>query len=679
LGLLAVLSLTMRGVAEEAANPKAAKANYARPFEPPTRPALIPLPPGAIEPQGWLRDWCLTARDGYTGHMDDVAVAFQQAWAADYKMTGDRLFWPNGGWPYEGGGYWFDGLVRLGYALHDESLVDLAKARLGAVINNISDKGVSFLWWLDRNNPADIKAVEGKHHSDSYWPLWANGLFGRALAAYCAASKDPRAIAALETAYRGRPEWLRMSWGMSNAWPAFEAYTWSGRPEIKEALTELYAGPGDDARKWAWNRYRRLPQEHEPGDHGVHFLESTGPWALGYLWTGDRAMYDAAAAWHDYVGRGSMQPYGVIVSDEHYGSTGAFRSTETCNVAGFVWSNLLLLMVGGEGVMADRIERAVFNAGPATVSRDWKTHVYFQSPNRMADRSLPQAGQCTYRKTHGPLCCTAALNRFLPYYVTHLWMATYDNGLAFTAYGPCKVSALAGDGVPVEIACRTDYPFGEVVEMTVKPAREVAFPLSLRVPGWCQGGTISVNGAAVPAAPDARGFVRIERTWKAGDAIRLQFPMAIQVAAGLDKNVNPPAPYATVSYGPLLMALPIADTNDSAGGPNVPDASAKWQYALESEGEKPGADMTVERGAIPVRWDWPLASPLKVQVRAAAFDWGPTPKQPLPSAAVVPSGAPEKIALIPYGCTKFRVSMFPVTERTWKALGGPKPAPATGK
>ena len=127
------------------------------------------------------------------------------------------------------------------------------------------------------------------------------------------------------------------------------------------------------------------------------------------------------------------------------------------------------------------------------------------------------------------------------------------------------------------------------------------------------------------------------------------------------------------------MALPIADTNDSAGGPNVPDASAKWQYALESEGEKPGADMTVERGAMPVRWDWPLASPLKVQVRAAAFDWGPTPKQPLPSAAVVPSGAPEKVALIPYGCTKFRVSMFPVTERTWKATGGPKPAPATGK
>ena len=89
--------------------------NYGRPFEPPTRPAFIPLPPGTIEPTGWLRDWALTARDGYTGHMDEVDVAFRQAWAADYCMTGDQLsYWDRGAWPYEGGGYWFDGMIRLG-------------------------------------------------------------------------------------------------------------------------------------------------------------------------------------------------------------------------------------------------------------------------------------------------------------------------------------------------------------------------------------------------------------------------------------------------------------------------------------------------------------------------------------------------------------------------------------
>ncbi len=114
---------TQRSFAAEPEN-KPAAVNYGRPFEPPTRPAFIPLPPGQIEPAGWLRDWALTARDGYTGHADEVDPAFKQAWAADYKMTGEQLtFWDRGAWPYEGGGYWFDGLTKLAYALHDEALI----------------------------------------------------------------------------------------------------------------------------------------------------------------------------------------------------------------------------------------------------------------------------------------------------------------------------------------------------------------------------------------------------------------------------------------------------------------------------------------------------------------------------------------------------------------------------
>ena len=137
---------------------------------------------------------------------------------------------------------------------------------------------------------------------------------------------------------------------------------------------------------------------------------------------------------------------------------------------------LCLLAVSGEGRLADRAERAFFNAGPATVSRDFKTHVYFQSPNRFADGSPdfphgPRAGGGSYQPKHSPLCCTAALNRIVPYYVTQMWMATYDNGLAATCYGPCKVTALAADRVPVEITCNTDYPFNETIEMSVQ-ARE---------------------------------------------------------------------------------------------------------------------------------------------------------------------------------------------------------------
>ena len=259
-------------------------------------------------------------------------------------------------------------------------------------------------------------------------------------------------------------------------------------------------------------------------------------------------------------------------------------------MAGYLWSQIVLLTVSGQGRMADRAERAFFNAGPATVARDFKTHVYFQSPNRVVDGSPPcphgpGASGCSYKLTHMPLCCTAALNRIVPNYVMHMWMATYDNGLAATHYGPCKVSALAADRVPVEIVCRTDYPFNEVIEMSVNPAREATFPLSFRIPGWCKNAELSVNGSGVKAAPDAKGFVRVERLWKPGDAVRLRFPMSVSVNDGARRQRRRARPTPRSPMARCLFALPIPDTQ----GPNTPDPAAKWKYALDVQGEKLGA------------------------------------------------------------------------------------------
>ena len=664
--VLAVLLFAAGGLRAEETKPA---ANYARPYEPATRPALIALPPGAVEPQGWLRDWCLAARDGFTGHMDDVDVEFQRAWAADYCMTGERLAWPRGGWPYEGGGYWFDGLARLGFVLHDEELIAQARRRLGVVVDHMHPDSILFLWWLSKSKPEDVQSVQ----IDCGWPLWACGLLGRAMAGYYAGSQDPQVLQTLETAYSGNGELVRMGWAMSNPWPAYETYTWTGNREIAAALDVLFSanGGGRDTAQCSWNRYRAMPNMApgaEANDHVVHFLESTTPWALGYLWTGDRRFLDATLAWHDLLARDAMQPSGVPVADEFYGPTGAFRGTETCDVAGYLWSQIMLLGVSGQGRPADRAERAFFNAGPATVTRDYKMHVYFQSPNRMLDNFPPcphgpQASGCSYKQKHYPLCCTAALNRIAPNYVMHQWMATYDNGLAAVLYGPCKVSALVADRVPVEIVCRTDYPFDEAIEMTVRPGREAAFPLSLRIPGWCKSPELAVNGAAAGGAADANGFVRIERLWKPGDVVRLRLPMAPQVLAGRDANAGG-APYAAVAYGPLLFALPIGEQD----GPNVPDPAARWAYALDLPGGDAASAVAVSRRPLPARWDWPLDAPLTLTVPAVACDWPLDPAAPrLPAAPVAQPDQPERITLVPYGCTKFRVSMFPVTERAWNA------------
>ena len=655
------------------------QANYARPFEPSTRPAFLPLPPGAVEPAGWLRDWCLAARDGYTGHMDEYDDEFKRAWAADHTMTGERLLWYKGAWPYEGGGYWFDGLARLGYALHDDALIQQAKRRLHVVADHMRPEGILFLWWLNRNIPDDRKAVNAALEG---WSLWACGLLGRAMTGYYAGSKDPQILKTLETAYGTDVDCLRsISGSMSNVWPAFDTYTWTGNRTIADALTAMFdkQHPGLSPRL---NRYRTAP-DLRPGtsvdnQHVVEFLETTTPWAVAYLWTGDVGYLEAALGWHELIARIAMQPYGVPVSDEWYVPTGAFRGSETCDVAGYIWSQVSLLAVSGEGRLADRAERAFFNAGPATVSRDFKTHVYFQSPNRFANGSPdfphgPRAEGGSYAPKHSPLCCTAALNRIVPYYVTHMWMATYDNGLAATCYGPCRVTALAADRVKVEITCNTAYPFHDTIEMSVQPTREADFPVYFHIPGWCTDPTLTVNGVASKVQQDAKGFACVSRNWKPGDTIRLHFPMQALVQTGRDIAQGAPytgehkptivtipetdstqgAPYAAVSYGPLLFALAIPDTTDA----NTPDPSARWKFALDVQ----NPDISVERQEMPTRWNWPLESPLKLNVNAVAIDWSPAPEAPaLPAQPVVRAHPAERVTLVPYGCTKFRISMFPV-------------------
>jgi hypothetical protein len=500
---------------------------------------------------------------------------------------------------------------------------------------------------------------------------------------FYAGTGDKHILEALEKAYGADPDCLRSIRGsMSNPWPAFDTYCWTGNRGIADALDAMFKKEGTGLAP-SLDRYRK-PPDLKPGTtldnaHVVEFIESTTPWAVGYLWTGEARYLRAAIGWHDLLERVAMQPHGVPVSDEWYGPTGAFRGSETCDVAGYVWSQVCLLAVTGEGRMADRLERAFFNAGPATVSRDFKSHVYFQSPNRFANLSPdfphgPRARGGAYQPKHAPLCCTAALNRIVPWFVTHLWMATYDNGLAATCYGPCKVTALAADGVPVVIFCKTDYPFNDTIDLSVEPARETAFPLDLHIPGWCLAPALSVNGSAVVVERNTRGFARVNRSWKSGDTVRLRLPMTASVQPGRDAASGPPydgvhrvtpvtipeatstrgVPYASVAYGPLLFALPIPDTTDA----NTPDPAARWKFALDVQ--NPG--LTVERAAMPAKWDWPLSAPIKLRANAVEVAWNPDPKAPrLPFLPVVRSKPAEPVTLVPYGCTKFRISMFPVT------------------
>jgi hypothetical protein len=343
--------------------------------------------------------------------------------------------------------------------------------------------------------------------------------------------------------------------------------------------------------------------------------------------------------------------------------------------------------IEGDRACGDGIERLFFNAGPGPIARDFQTMCYYQSPNRIKSETLPAEqpnapgkGCLKYTRLAYPhvLCCAGAVNRLIPNYIIHMWMRTADGGLAASLYGPCKVTATVGGKIPIQLTCRTAYPFEETIRVTVDPEEASAFPLYFRIPAWCSKATASVNGSRQQAAIDSKGFIKLDRKWSRGDAVELHFPMPIQIESGFETeypsyyrqyfNFKPDRdfekqrrPYESVTCGPLLFALPIADID-----PQTPKANARWQFALDANADDASDKAKIERKSPPAIWDWPFDAPITIELPARTFDWHPTDIEPLPAQPVEGTAA-ETIRLIPYGCTKFRISMFPVTQKAWQA------------
>ncbi len=152
------------------------------------KPALIPLPPGAVIPEGWLRDWALDASHGITGHLDEYSATFGEAWRGHaFPARGAN---PDGtGWPLEQSSYWLDGAGRLAYILGDQELIAKVSKRLDIVVNGVLHGGDSFLYW----RPKSVLNDE--------FESWAHSHMGRALVAYYQATGKPEVLAALIKVY----------------------------------------------------------------------------------------------------------------------------------------------------------------------------------------------------------------------------------------------------------------------------------------------------------------------------------------------------------------------------------------------------------------------------------------------------------------------------------------------
>jgi hypothetical protein len=305
------------------------------------------------------------------------------------------------------------------------------------------------------------------------------------------------------------------------------------------------------------------------------------------------------------------------------------------------------------------------------VSHDYKTHVYHQMPNRIPGVAYEHEDAKThYIPEHEPICCCNNLTRVLPNFVGNGIQYSRDGGMAVLLYGPLDVQAEI-DTTRLTVSVETSYPFREEIRISLSLEAPKSFPFHFRVPGWCAGPALSVNGESTACPMTNKGFICIHREWRDGDVIDLRFPMSLCVTETSEKRLvdeegNEPyfarygedrslndiaegAPYVTVERGPLSFALPLDGYRDA-------------QHALVWDRDAPENSFKVQTHEMEKDWDWSHQAPVTIEALVQRIDWdfvSGHPEMPPETFAPQPA-AMKKVQLVPYGTPDFRISMFPV-------------------
>ena len=290
---------------------------------------------------------------------------------------------------------------------------------------------------------------------------------------------------------------------------------------------------------------------------------------------------------------------------------------------------------------------------------------------------------------HGHRCCQLNMGQGWPYYAEHLWMATPDNGLALVFYSESRVKAKVGDGAEVSITQTTHYPFDGNIVLSVSLSKAQKFPLYLRIPKWCVKAELTINDRQVKVQARPRSFIRIDRKWENGDAVKLKLPMRLGVRTWA-RNANS----VSVDRGPLTYSLKISekyvpiDASVAISKEYLPASwrrelskeqlkawpafdvypASPWNYGLVLDREKPEVSFKVIENPWPKDNNvWGIAKP-PIEIRAKGrripgWQLDETDLAGLLSQSPVKSKEPvEEITLIPMGAARLRLSAFPVID-----------------
>jgi hypothetical protein len=634
-----------------AAGAEAANNHDSSDREPLMQSCFVALPLGSVKPLGWLRDQLVVQANGLTGHLDefwpDVA---NSAWKG---ADGDA---------WERAPYYLDGLVSLAYLLDDAGLIAKAKPFIEYILASGQPDG-----WF------------GPPQNRDRWPL---AVAMKVLTQYYEATGDERALTLLRRYFAylkdTPPDWPANEWrgvrAAENAVTAFWLYKRTGDADALDVARSIRDSSYD------WTSYfldfphttKALEQglQYDHTTHAVNIAMALKEPGLWYLLSGDerckRAVFEGIASLDEHHG----QVGGRFSGDEHLSGRRPTQGTETCAVVEYMFSLETLVEILGDVALADRLEQLAYNAYPGACTADCWARQYDQQANQVLVSVAPRHwstngdGSNVYGLETHYGCCTANMHQAWPKFVSHMWMATHNQGLAAVAYGPSRVTAKVADGVEVTIVETTDYPFDGVIRFELQAPRPVSFPLHVRIPAWAEGAQVAVVDKTVPV--EAGTFAVVNREWRPGDVVVLTLPMRVRTETRYNNSIS-------VLRGPLVFSLKIGEqyTKLASHHDTLPTAdweirpTTPWNYGLLLDRADPDKDVSVvtrKPGTVPFAQE---NAPVVLKVKGRALPgWqlvdnsaGDPPPSPVVSDAPVTD-----LELIPYGSAHLRISEFPVVK-----------------
>jgi len=300
--------------------------------------------------------------------------------------------------------------------------------------------------------------------------------------------------------------------------------------------------------------------------------------------TGFREYFDAAERmWTDIVTRKMYVTGGVgTTGNEGFGEPyvlpGISAYAETCAVLMFITLNHRLFLATGDSRYVDVMERGMYNNALSGVAASGDRFFYV---NRLASAGDGRDA----RWQHASLeCCPPNLVRFLAGMPGLIYAQDRHDAVYVNLYVSSESSFGLG-GRTLALSMTSGMPWDGRSTLRVTSRDEVRATIKLRVPGWVRnqpvpGGlyryddrdpgprmsfddrvTIQVNGVRTDTAVGSDGYVSLNRGWKAGDVVEVDFPMHVRRVVA-DDRVRAARRRVAVERGPIVYCL---EAHDAAG------------------------------------------------------------------------------------------------------------------